>query len=69
MPGSFKMSFKLGFSFKMSQRFRMIRANGGRVLLNVVTKGIQLIFSLFASFKVASLGIVMAFFIWFSTKV
>ena len=41
----------------------MILAIGGRVLLNVVTRGMRLVLSLVVSFKVSSLGTAIAFFL------
>ena len=47
----------------------MILAIEGRVLLNVVTRGMRLVLSLVVSLKVFSLGTAIAFLTWFSTKV
>ena len=43
IPGSWKIFFKLKFPFKMSQPFSIIWSSGGRMLLKVVTWGVDAI--------------------------
>ena len=62
----FKISFNLGYNFKMSQSFLIIWANGNRVLLNVITRVRRI--SLSFVFRLSCSGVGIAFFLRFSTK-
>ena len=54
IPGFANMSYRLGFSFRMSQCLWIISLIGGRVELNVVMKGIRsvLFLSCLVNFRV-----------------
>ena len=66
MSGSWKLSFVLGFNFKIYKCFLIIWAISGRVLLNVVSRGMWFNFSFGFSFSVSCLGVVIVLLIWFS---